>query len=122
MKDAANIALLALAVMVAVFTLLYITRSPWERNTVGRIYAAKSIVLALVLVQITVSSWVSLEYPGRQPIRFAIYTLGAVVYLPMLWVLWREQQRDRRNVRRSRGQSANPDSFPDGREVDHREQ
>lgn len=106
MKDAANIALLALAVMVAVFTLLYVTRSPWERNTVGRIYAAKSIVLSLVLMQITVSSWVSLDYPGRQPIRFAIYTLGAVVYVPMLWVLWREQQRDRRRVREVRDNPA----------------
>ncbi|NKR75850.1 hypothetical protein GS492_24895 [Rhodococcus hoagii] len=99
MKDAANIALLVLAVMVASFTLLYVIRSPWERNRVGRIYAAKSIVLALVLAQISVSSWVSLDYPGRQPIRLVIYTLGALVYAPMLWALWREQQEDRRRKR-----------------------
>ncbi|MBM4482229.1 hypothetical protein GS443_02590 [Rhodococcus hoagii] len=99
MRDAANIALLVLAIMVASFTLLYVIRSPWERNRVGRIYAAKSIVLALVLAQISVSSWVSLDYPGRQPIRFAIYTLGAIVYAPMLWALWREQQSDRRRQR-----------------------
>ncbi|MBM4489492.1 hypothetical protein GS935_20375 [Rhodococcus hoagii] len=98
-KDAANIALLVLAIMVAAFTLLYVIRSPWERNRVGRIYAAKSIVLALVLAQISVSSWVSLDYPGRQPIRLVIYTLGAIVYAPMLWALWREQQEDRRRHR-----------------------
>lgn len=99
MRDAANVALLVLAVMVVAFTLLYVIRSPWERNRVGRIYAAKSIVLALVLAQISVSSWVSLEYPGRQPIRLTIYTLGALVYVPMLWSLWREQQEDRRQHR-----------------------
>lgn len=99
MKDAANVALLILSVMVGAFTALYVVRSPWERNRVGRIYAAKSIVLALVLAQITVSTWVSLEYPGRQPIRLVIYSLGAIVYVPMLWALWREQQEDRRRRR-----------------------
>lgn len=96
MKDAANLALLALSVLVTCFTLLYLVRSPWWRNRVGVIYAAKSTILSAVLIQITVSSLVSTEYSGRQPIRLAIYTLGALAYLPMIWSLAREQAEDRR--------------------------
>lgn len=96
MKDAANLALLALSVLVTCFTLLYLVRSPWWRNRVGVIYAAKSTILSAVLIQITLSSLVSTEYPGRQPIRLAIYTLGAIAYLPMIWSLAREQAEDRR--------------------------
>lgn len=97
--QAANIALLVLASMVTVFTLLYVVRSPWEKSKLGRIYFAKCAVLSLVLIQISASTWISLDYPGRQPIRLTIYALGAVVYVPMLWALWREQQRDRRRKR-----------------------
>lgn len=96
MKDAANLALLALSVLVTCFTLLYLIRSPWWRNRVGVIYAAKSTILSAVLIQITLSSLISTEYPGRQPIRLAIYTLGALAYLPMIWSLAREQAEDRR--------------------------
>lgn len=96
MKDAANLALLSLSVLVTCFTLLYIVRSPWWRNRVGVIYAAKSTILSAVLIQITLSSLISTEYPGRQPIRLAIYTLGALAYLPMIWSLAREQAEDRR--------------------------
>ncbi|MFF1946895.1 hypothetical protein ACFVWF_32680 [Rhodococcus qingshengii] len=96
MKDAANLALLSLSVLVTCFTLLYLVRSPWWRNRVGVIYAAKSTILSAVLIQITLSSLVSTEYPGRQPIRLAIYTLGALAYLPMIWSLAREQAEDRR--------------------------
>jgi hypothetical protein len=52
-----------------------------------------------VLDQIALSLWWDLDYPFRQQIRFAIYTLGAVAYLPMLVSLLREQSRDRRRVR-----------------------
>lgn len=96
MKDAANWSLFVLALMVSLFTLLYVFRSPWWRNTVGKIYLAKSIVLSLVLVQITVASLVSTEYPGRQYIRLGIYVLGALVYVPMIWSLVRQQNHDRR--------------------------
>lgn len=96
MKDAANLALLSLSVLVTCFTLLYLVRSPWWRNRVGVIYAAKSTILSAVLIQITLSSLISTEYPGRQPIRLAIYTLGALAYLPMIWSLAREQTQDRR--------------------------
>ncbi|MBJ7479264.1 hypothetical protein [Rhodococcus sp. (in: high G+C Gram-positive bacteria)] len=101
MTFAANVALLALAGLVTVFTLVYLFRSPWWRNRVGRIYAVKSVVLSAVLDQIVLSIWWDADYPGRQAIRFTIYTLGALVYLPMIWSLVLEQQRDRRKPEES---------------------
>lgn len=92
----ANVALIVVAVLVVVFAGLYGARSKWWTNRIGKIYLAKSLVLSLVLVQIAVGVWWPGEYPGRQHVRFAIYTLGAVVYLPMIVSLWREQNRDRR--------------------------
>lgn len=93
----ANLALLVLAALVNAFTLLYVVRSKWRSNRIGRIFLAKCAVLSLVLDQIVLSVWWDLQYPGRQHVRFAIYALGALVYIPMLISLWREQQRDRSN-------------------------
>lgn len=96
MTLAANVALLCLTVVVNVFTLIYLVRSPWRSNHVGRIYAMKSAILSAVLIQITVAVWGSPDFIFRQQIRLAIYTLGALVYLPMICSLVREQQADRR--------------------------
>lgn len=95
-RIAANVSLIVVAVLVVAFAVLYWARSRWWTNRIGKIYLAKSVVLSLVLGQIVVATWWDADYPGRQHIRFAIYTLGAVVYLPMIVALWREQQRDRR--------------------------
>lgn len=99
---AANVSLVIVAVFVNVFTVLYWARSRWWANRIGKIYLAKSIVLSLFLSQVVVATWWDTDYPGRQHIRFAIYTLGAVVYLPMICSLWREQTRDRGPRRRRR--------------------
>ena len=95
-RIAANVSLVYIAVLTTVFTVLYLVRSRWWTNRIGRVYLAKSVVMSLVLLQIVVAVWLDTDYPGRQHIRFVIYTLGAAVYLPMLISLWREQQRDRR--------------------------
>ena len=94
-RTLANISLLVMAALVVFFTLLYVLRSRWSSNKIGLIYAVKCCALSLVLVQATVASWWDLEYPFRQQIRFAIYTVGALVYIPMIVSLIREQQRDR---------------------------
>lgn len=99
-RIAANVSLVIVAVFVNVFTVLYWARSRWWANRIGKIYLAKSIVLSLFLSQVVVATWWDTDYPGRQHIRFAIYTLGAVVYLPMICSLWREQNRDRGPRRR----------------------
>lgn len=94
-RTAANVALLIMATLVVFFSLLYIFRSRWKTNEIGLIYAVKCGALSLVLVQATVASWWDLEYPFRHQIRFMIYAIGALVYLPMLISLVRHQQRDR---------------------------
>lgn len=93
---AADVALLCIGVLAVAFAALYACRSRWWANRIGKVYLAKSLILALVLVQAVVSVWWQDDYPGRQIIRFIIYSLGAVVYVPMLASLWREQQRDRK--------------------------
>jgi hypothetical protein len=95
-ERAANAALLLLAGLVTAFTVLYGTGSAWWTNRIGRIYLVKCVVLSLVLSQVALTHWWDVDYPGSDHVRFAIYTLGAAVYLPMLWTLWREQRRDRR--------------------------
>lgn len=92
----ADIALVLVGVLAVAFAIRYAGWSKWWTNRIGKIYLAKSLILALVLVQAVVSVWWQDDYPGRQIIRFIIYSLGAVVYVPMLASLWREQQRDRK--------------------------
>jgi hypothetical protein len=107
-RTLANLSLLTMAGLVVSFTMLYILRSRWSSNKIGLIYAVKCGALSMVLVQATVASWWDLEYPFRQQIRFAIYTIGALVYIPMLVSLVREQERDRlRNIQKPR-----PDAPP----------
>lgn len=94
-KTLANIMLLTMAVLEVGFTLLYILRSRWKTNEIGLIYAVKCGALSMVLAQATVASWWNLEYPFRQQIRFMIYAIGALVYIPMIVSLVRQQRSDR---------------------------
>ncbi|MCV7208430.1 hypothetical protein H7J75_07150 [Mycolicibacterium canariasense] len=96
----ANVFLLIATVLVNAFTLLYGTRSRWKSNRIGPIYLIKCIALSAFLVQASVSVWIDVDddYPLRQIIRFTIYAATALVYVPMLITLWREQQRDRRDI------------------------
>lgn len=97
-RVAANVSLAAAAVFVNAFTVLYASRSRWKAYRIGAIYLVKCVGLSLFLTQATVSVWWDDGYPYRQQIRFAIYATMAIVYVPMLISLWREQQRDRREV------------------------
>lgn len=93
---AGSVALIAVAALTTVFTVLYVCRSRWWTNRIGTVYATKSVVLAVVLAQAVVAVWwQGGDYPWRWQIRFVVYTLGALVYVPMISTLWREQRRDR---------------------------
>ena len=91
----ANVSLIAMTILTTLFAGLYGARSKWWSNRIGRIELTVSIVLPMVLAQISVATWWDTGFPGRQHLRFVIYTLGAVVYVPMIVSLWREQQNDR---------------------------
>ena len=94
-RIAANVSLIYVASFTTFFVLLYGIRSNWRSNPIGRTLFAKSVVLPFVLWQIVLSVWWDTDFPYRQQIRFAIYSLGAVAYATMLVMLWREQKRDR---------------------------
>ncbi|WP_232006033.1 hypothetical protein [Mycobacterium sp. 852013-50091_SCH5140682] len=93
---AADLSLIYIAVLSLAFAFQYAGWSKWWTNRIGKVYLAKSVLIALVLVQAGVTIWWQDDYPGRQIIRFVIYSLGAVAYMPMLVTLIREQRRDRR--------------------------
>jgi len=83
------------AFFVTVFTVLYITRSNWRSNRIGRIFCAKSVLLTVALWQIVATTWVGQDYPYRNEIRFIIYAMIALAYATMDVALIREQNLDR---------------------------
>ena len=85
------------ALLLLAFTLLYGVRSRWRASRIGPIYLVKCVLLTAFLIQAAVAVWLDTDYPGRQQIRFIIYAATALVYVPFLVTLWREQQRDRNN-------------------------
>ncbi len=93
---AADISLACIAAWSTMFAIRYAGWSRWWTNRIGKVYLAKSIILALVLIQAAVSVWWSEDHPGRGPVRFAIYALGSAALVSMLVTLWQEQRRDRR--------------------------
>ena len=59
-----------------------------------------SLVLSVVLVQISFSVIYQSDYWGRDSFRAFIYPTGVVAYLWMMWSLLREQREDRARRRR----------------------
>lgn len=99
LRDVGDWALFALAIVVVAFTLIYAIRSSdgWKHNRVGRVYLAKSVVLSIVLVQISASVIYQSDYWNRDTIRLIVYGSGIAAYLWMMKSLLREQREDRRS-------------------------
>jgi len=95
-RFAADVSLIHMAVLVTVFTVMYGWRSSWRVNRIGKVFLVKGVAFSMVLWQIVVSVWIDMDYPFRQHIRFAIYSLGAVAYGVMVVTLWLEQRADRK--------------------------
>lgn len=85
------------AVFVTIFTVLYLFRSNWRSNRIGRIFLAKSVLLSAALWQIVATTWIGQDYPFRNEIRFTIYAVLALAYASMDVALIREQNHDRRD-------------------------
>ena len=98
-RAAADWSLACIAVWSTLFAIRYAGWSRWWTNRIGKVYLAKSIILALVLIQAAVTVWSSGDYPGRDQVRFAIYALGPAALVSMLVTLWQEQRRDRKKRR-----------------------
>lgn len=99
-RFAANISLIYVASLTTIFHLLYALRSNWKANRVGKIFFVKTVFLPVMLWQIVLSTWWDTDYPFRQQIRFAIYSLMVIAYLAMVVALWSEQRADRRDLDR----------------------
>ena len=98
-RVAANVSLVYMAVFVTSFTTLYAARSNWRVNRIGKVFLVKGIAFSAVLWQIVIATWIDTDYPHRQELRFAIYSIGALAYLAMLVMLVIEQRSDRREAR-----------------------
>jgi hypothetical protein len=109
---AANISLVYFAIVTTVFVLLYGFRSRWQDNEVGKVFFVKAIVLPAVLWQISAAVWIDADYPYRQQIRFALYTLAPVAYVVMVIVLVRQQRRDRERTREAESADVDENDSP----------
>ena len=91
----ANVSMAAAAVMVNLFTVVYAVRARWRTNPLGRVFLLKCVGMSAFLTQAAVTVWIDRYYPHRQEIRFAIYTLFALWYAPMLAALAVSLRRNR---------------------------
>ncbi|QDM55842.1 hypothetical protein SEA_MAGICMAN_25 [Gordonia phage MagicMan] len=101
LMDVADWALVVLAAITSVFTLCYFIWQPWWKERVSIIYLGKSVLLSLVLIQISASVWAGSDYPGRAWIRLTLYSGGALMMLAllvMLLVLQRRTRHERRAI------------------------
>ncbi|ANA85420.1 hypothetical protein BOWSER_25 [Gordonia phage Bowser] len=101
LMDVADWALVVLAAITSVFTLCYFIWQPWWKERVSIIYLGKSVLLSLVLIQISASVWAGSDYPGRAWIRLTLYSGGALMMLAllvMLLVLQRRTRHERRSI------------------------
>jgi len=91
-RISANMSLLYIAVLATLWSVLYAVRSDWQTNAVGRTLLVQSVLMSAVMWQATVSIWWNPDYPGRDHVRFVVYTMGALSYLVMLRTLSRAQR------------------------------
>lgn len=94
----ANSALCILALEMVVFTSTYTLGSPWWATRLGQIYAVKSVLLTLVLIQNVASVLSDSDYPGRHYLRMVIY-VGGAVSMVALWIVLRRYQREGKALR-----------------------
>lgn len=102
----ANLALFLLAVEMVIFMATFIVGSPWWSTKLGVIYAVKTVLLTLVLVQNTASVFSDSDYPGRHYLRLSIYAGGALA-MAALWLALRRYQREGKQVRADAGDTRN---------------
>lgn len=97
MRVAANVAAVPMAVGATVFAVLYGLRSNWRASGIGRAYLAFKVTMAAVLWQIVIAVWVDTDWPGRQHVRYAIYSVGVVMTVVWVVTLIRVQNRARQD-------------------------
>jgi hypothetical protein len=97
MRVAANVSLVYMAVGATVFAGRYALWSHWRASQIGPTYLAFKVAMALVLWQIVFAVWVDTDWPGRQHVRFVIYSAGAVAAVVWVATLMRVQKKARQD-------------------------
>lgn len=97
--DLADSALAALAAVTVAYTIVYLLGQLWWKERVSQIYLSKSILISLVLVQISASVYIGNDYPARAWIRLVLYSGGTVMMVALLIMLLILQHRTRRDRR-----------------------
>ncbi|AMU39257.1 hypothetical protein A3N99_02915 [Mycobacteroides abscessus] len=69
-----TLAITTSALLACFFTGMYMGRSNWRATEVGKVLAWTYLWLSGLLVQIALSDWTHLSYPGREQVRAALYT------------------------------------------------
>ena len=76
------------------FTFWYLAKSRWKLLNAGRSLAYVFLALDFVLLQNSLSVWLSTEYFGRQVIRSMMYLGIVVAVFSMTRTLWTIQHRE----------------------------
>lgn len=97
MRVAANMSLVYMAIGATVFAGRYALWSNWRASQIGSTYLAFKVAMALVLWQIVFAVWVDTDWPGRQHVRFIIYSVGAVAAVVWVGTLMRVQKKARQD-------------------------
>lgn len=69
-----SIAMTAAAVCAWTFVGLYVGRSNWRAEAIGKVMVLTNVFLALVLTQAALSQWTDQDYPYRDQVRIIMYT------------------------------------------------
>lgn len=105
MKDpapvlAGDFLLMALTLSFLIFTLIYGFFFRWYDNEVGRTMFPAFVLMSLVLMQTSASALSDSDYPGRNPIRIALYGSGFVMMVALIalvvWLYWRKRNISRK--------------------------
>lgn len=88
-----TLAITASAALACLFTFLYVRYSHWRATEVGKVLAWTYLWLSGLLLQIAVSDWTQLSYPGREQVRAILYTALAYSLTRLVITLRRIQNR-----------------------------
>ncbi|SKV36795.1 Uncharacterised protein [Mycobacteroides abscessus subsp. massiliense] len=88
-----SLAITVSAALACLFTFLYMRRSNWRATEVGKVLAWTYLWLSGLLLQISVSDWTQLSYPGREQVRAILYTALAYSLTRLVITLRRIQNR-----------------------------
>ncbi|OTR12586.1 putative phage holin [Mycobacteroides abscessus] len=87
-----GVAMTAAAVCAWTFVGLYVTRSNWRAETIGKVMVLTNVFLACVLTQAALSQWTDRDYPYREHVRIIMHSALAYGIVWKIVILLRAQR------------------------------